>query len=349
MQRVHTINAPVPLTPPVHVLNLPPSMRRHPVPVDANALIEDVLRRTRTEFTALTFLATQRLAALVAPTHIDAKVCERLPEVAEQTGVSVNLAMEVWEGIHRPLIRFVDLPTLWHDDRVAAVAGQDREDAPLAHLATLLAPTVVITRDRHLITAGLGQSDWLTTLLLLGELAQLDAMLWGGSRAVWLSLYLPGLGIGAIGRQPMGSELAGGIAIGVIVGAALFFPSELRAGATGAWKRAAPLLERLLEETTRAFDRRARAERALELRLVTATVPAAPEESTARLLIEHWDPIASEQIHERLLRSGHDISLGATRTMLRDHPAFVAIPGRGYQIGRSLSANAKGLSVPETT
>jgi hypothetical protein len=214
------------------------------------------------------------------------------------------------------------------------VAGLDCEDAPLAQLATLLAPTVVLTRDHHLISAGLGHADWLTTVLLLGELAQLDALMWGGSRAVWLGLYLSGFGIGAIGQQLVQSQLAVGIAIAMIVGAAVLFGSELRATASDAWSRVAPLLERLLDETTKAFERRADAQQALGSRLVSATPPIAPAASAARLLIERWDPIPSEEVHQRLLRCGHDISLSATRTMLWDHPAFVGVPGRGYQLGR---------------
>jgi hypothetical protein len=65
------------------------------VAVDACVLIPDVFRRTRTDFSALTFVGEQKLAALVTPAHIDAKVREHLPEVAARTGCSVELAMHV--------------------------------------------------------------------------------------------------------------------------------------------------------------------------------------------------------------------------------------------------------------
>ena len=39
----------------------------------------------------------------------------------------------------------------------------------------LLAPSVVLTRDGHLTDAGMGQPDWLTTVLVLMRLAELDA------------------------------------------------------------------------------------------------------------------------------------------------------------------------------
>jgi hypothetical protein len=93
-----------------HVLERPPWARRHPVVCDANALIEDVLRRARADFTAMTFLAEHELAALVAPAYVEAEVYEHLPAVAARTGCPVNLAERVWETVHRQLLRFVELP-----------------------------------------------------------------------------------------------------------------------------------------------------------------------------------------------------------------------------------------------
>jgi len=324
----------------VEAINTPPWMRRRPVVVDANALIEDVLRRTRSDFSAMTFLGKE-LASLVAPTYIDAEVLEHLPDVAEQTGCSADLAVSVYEQVHRPLVRFVEMPMLSHDPRVHAVAQVDRDDAQLAHLATLLAPAIVLTKDHHLTSAGIGDPDWLTTLLLLGELAELDTMLWGGSRAAWLSLYLPGLAVGAVGRQIARSEVILGIAIGIVISALIYGRPRLRTAAVGAWARIGPSIETLTALTADAMLKRAQAEQALSVRLVAPTTPVAVVARTARLLAEHREPIASEQIHGRLLRSGHDISLAAARTMLRDHPAFVSVRGRGYQLGRSLGGANK--------
>jgi predicted nucleic acid-binding protein len=322
------------------VLNRPPWMRRHPVVVDANALIEDVLRRTRSDFSAMTFLGRE-LASLVAPTYIDAEVLEHLPDVAEQTGCSVALAVSVYEQVHRPLVRFVEMPMLSGDARVHTVARADRDDAQLAHLATLLAPAIVLTKDRHLTNAGIGDPDWLTTLHLLGELAELDAMLWGGSRAAWLSLYLPGLVVGAVGRQIARSEVMLGITVGILVGALMYYRPQIRAAAAEAWTRIEPFVETLMASTADAMLKREQAERALSVRLIAPTTPVAVVGRTARLLAGHREPVASEQIHDRLLRRGHEISLAATRTMLRNHPAFVSVRGRGYQLGRSLGGANK--------
>jgi hypothetical protein len=172
------------------VLERPPWARRHPVVCDANALIEDVLRRARTDFTAMTFLAEHELAALVMPAPVEAEVREHLPAVAARTDCPAELAMHVWETVPRQLVRVVELPDAVEfpgDPRVAAVALRDGDDAPLAHLATLLAPCVVLTRDCHLTDEGFGQANWLTTVLLLKRLAELEALVFGGSRFVWLA------------------------------------------------------------------------------------------------------------------------------------------------------------------
>jgi hypothetical protein len=150
---------------------------------------------------------------------------------------------------------------------VTAVALRDGDDAPLAHLALLLAPCVVLTRDRHLTDEGIGQSDWLNTLLILKRLAELDAMIWGGSQFVAVCLYLPWLAISGLGRQLMRFELALAAVIGIGIGSALFLRPQLRSAAVAAWARVGPGLERLMEVGAEEFERRAEAEEALRPRL----------------------------------------------------------------------------------
>jgi hypothetical protein len=325
---------PEPLAPPADVLGRPPWSRRHPVAVDACVLIPDVLRRSRTDFSALTFVGEHKLAALVAPTHIDGKVREHLPQVAARTGCSVELAMHVWDTVHRPLIRFVDLAHEFpRDPRVAAVAQRDGEDGPLAHLAVLLAPSAVLTRDGDLTDAGIGQSDWLTTILVLKRLAELDAAVWGGSRFAWLCLYLPTLALASVGRRLVQSELALGATIGIAAGVVLFMGPQLRAAAESAWARVGPALERAMEAPVRGFELRAGADAALSSRLVALDSSATAEQAIARLLAEHWDPMPSVEIHAELVRRGHEMSLTATRAMLRERSALCPSPAVAFSSG----------------
>lgn len=319
---------------PPDVLALAPSRRRRPVVVDANALIEDVLWRSRTDFSALTFLGQMELAALVAPVHVLDEVREHLPAVALRTGCPVELAVEVFETVHVPLMRFVEVPReLPEDSRVADVASRDADDVPLAYLATLVAPAVVLTRDRHLTRAGFGQSDWLNTILLLRRLAELDAMVWGGSRLAWLSLYLPALAARGFARQLMRSEVALGLTFGLIVGAGLYLRPQLRSAATNAWGRVEPVVADLAEATMRGYEARAEAEQALEARLVAPVGQATPASTAARYLTVQSQPVPSKRIHAWLVEHGHDISPATTGQMLRAHPSFVPVRGRGFQLG----------------
>jgi hypothetical protein len=92
-----------------------------------------------------------------------------------------------------------------------------------------------------------------------------------------------------------------------------------------------------MEVAAEEFERRAEAEEALRPRLVTMEASRSPEAAAARLLVERWEPVPSEEIHRELQLSGHDLSLTATRAMLRDHPGFLGIPGQGFQLGCCLT------------
>jgi predicted nucleic acid-binding protein len=322
--------------PAMRVLERPPSMRRHPVVVDANVLIEDVLRYARTGASTLTFLGEQEVAVLLAPTHIGAKVRQHLPRVAAQTDCPLDKALEAWEGVHARLLRLVDLPPSITDERAMVVASKDPEDGPLAQLAALVAPAVVLTRDKHLTRAGIGQADWLSTVLVLSELARIEESLWNGSRAFYLSLFLPARAIFAICQQVARSEVATGLVLGLAVGAALFLRQELKDKAINGWRRVEPGLANLAELAAEKFEEHARASSSLDSRLVLPVGPPTPDIVLARLLAERGRMMTSEALHGELCRAGFTVSVAQTRQMLASRPQFVGVPGRGYQLGRAL-------------
>jgi len=316
-------------------------MRPHPALVDANAVIEDVLRRCRGPFTAMTFLPTRGFITLLAPTHVHGEVGEHLPRVAAMSGCSMELAMHVWETVYLPLIRFVDIPAADLDDgRVRAVDGGDGDDTPFARLSLLMAPSVALTRDRHLTSAGIGDPDWLQTLLILGDLAELESTIWGGSRLLVLCAYLPVAGVANLGRQIMRSELALAFVLGLAVGTGLFLRPQLRAAASATRERLGPAVGVAIEATSRGFEHSKQTEAALHSRLVAVDAPPTAEMDTARLLAEQDQPRSSADIHAHLQQCGYGITLTGTRTMLRNHPSFVAVSGRGFQLGRYFAVAA---------
>jgi hypothetical protein len=203
---------------------------------------------------------------------------------------------------------------------------------------------VVLTRDRHLTREGFGDGDWLTTMLLLRRLAELDTMFYGGSRFIWLfCIRLPGLGLTRLIRRLAQSRIALGFVLGLIVGSVLWLREQLRSVDANAWARAVPVLEQTTEGMVSALEGRARTDEALQARLVLPALAPGAESAAARLLAERGERMPSEQIHAELVERGHDISLSATRRMLGAHPSFVGTPGRGFELGwvlRGPDANA---------
>ena len=63
-----------------------------------------------------------------------------------------------------------------------AVLGVDEEDAPIAQLAVMLAPAVLLTNDHHLLDAGLGVAAWVDAPGLVQQVAAVDGMVNGSAR-----------------------------------------------------------------------------------------------------------------------------------------------------------------------
>jgi hypothetical protein len=147
----HT-NAFLPAVKPGDHLGLRPRGYRPAVLPDANALISDAIHRWRFGFSLMPLLAEQNIISLATAAHIDEKVYARLPLACGNAHADPDAVREVYETRHRPLLRLVSVGELMrHDERVGAVALADPEDVPLAQLGVLLAPALVLTRDKHLL------------------------------------------------------------------------------------------------------------------------------------------------------------------------------------------------------
>jgi hypothetical protein len=59
----------------------------------------------------------------------------------------------------------------------------------------------------------------------------------------------------------------------------------------------------------------------------------ANEAAIARVLVGHDEPVPSHEVHKLVATRGSTLSLTGTRQLLRSHPAFVGVPGRGYTLG----------------
>lgn len=153
----------VPAPPPAEVFSDHPHRRSPAVIADANALISDAMRRTRTSFTAMTDLSQRKVIRLIAPEHIDEKVYARLPRACASDNVDLTEAIRAYETVYRPHLTLVRAgSTMLHDTRVREVARADEEDVPAGQLGVLLAPALILTQTRTSSAPGSAPEHGLT-------------------------------------------------------------------------------------------------------------------------------------------------------------------------------------------
>ncbi len=197
---------------------------RHPLIPDANALIEDIIhyagrqQATGRGYSRLTFLAGIGAARAFVPAHIPDKVDLHLERAAQDCDLNVDVAYEIWDTVLRPLLTVVDLPAITdvEDLRVLAVLAVDPEDAPVAQLAVMLAPALLLTRDRHLLDAGLGAARWADALGLVQQIAAADSMVNGTVTLTAAGVWGGGLALRQAGRLVARSPVLIGLALAVI-------------------------------------------------------------------------------------------------------------------------------------
>jgi hypothetical protein len=134
-----------------------------PVVVDANALASDAYYAAAHHgHSSLLLTASLGTIRLYTPMHIFGKVYAQLdhPDYEPWTELRQE-ATRIWETQYLRLLRFVDVSDIEIDDpRVLATAMKDEEDEPVAKLAALLGPCVLLSQDKHLRGLGAGGTDW---------------------------------------------------------------------------------------------------------------------------------------------------------------------------------------------
>jgi hypothetical protein len=313
---------------------LRPRGYRPAVAVDANALISDAIYRWRKGFSLVPLLAEQNTITLVTAAHIDEKVYAGLPEACANTHADLDAAAEVYETRHRPLLRLVSVGDLMlHDERVGAVALDDPEDVPLAQLGVLLAPALVLTRDKHLLGAGLGVREWADALLKLKALIELEHAAWGVADGVVITGGLTFCGVRGLIRALVCSELALGLALGVALGLGIFYREELASSATRLKDRAGPVVERAMDGMSVAVERWEAAVGRVRPTLVRPQPTATLEATVARMLLPSPGPLSAATIHSRLPYPWHVTPEDQLRSVLREQPAFELVRGLGWMLG----------------
>jgi hypothetical protein len=315
---------------------LRPRGYRPAVVVDANALISDAIYRWRCGFSLMPLLAERNDIALVTAAHIDEKVYARLPVACRNTHAYLDAVTDVYETRHRPVLRLVSVGNLMlHDERVGAAAVADPEDVPLAQLGVLLAPALVLTRDKHLLGAGIGVREWADALSKLKELVELERAVQGVTDGVLITGALTVYGVGGLIRALMRSDLALGLALGAALGLGLFYRDELAGSSRRLKERATPVFEKAMDGMSVTVERWEAADGRVRPTLVRPHPTESLEAAVARTLLPSPDPLSAAAIQTRLPHPWRDTPVEQLMGVLREQPAFELVRGRGWTLGHA--------------
>jgi hypothetical protein len=319
------------------VLAVPPASRRPSVIADANALISDAIRTTRSKPCVMPSLARAGVINLVTAEHIDEKVYARLPTACADTHTSLAAATAAYETVYRPLLRLVSVGDLMLDDpHAASVALADPDDdGPVAQLAVLLAPSMVLTMDKELIAAGFGVRDWADALYKLKLLVELDDLMWGTASGAELVARLTMGGVVELGRFLFRSEIALGITLGAVVGTLLWYRDEARDLAVHAGRRLGPPLGKAAKYAGELFEQRDAAERRVQPMLVLPGEDESLTAMVARALVQRREPLAGRKVHAQLPVEWREaFTVGDVMDELRYEAPFSLVRDRGWMLGR---------------
>lgn len=253
-----------------------------PVVPDANALIDDVIHYARRQLAAgrgysrLTSLTDIGVARAFVPMHILEKVDLRLERALQDCGIDVGLGYEIWDTVLRPLLSAVELPPITDrdDPRVLAVLDADEEDASVAQLAVILAPALLLTRDRDLLDAGLGVVKWADALGLVQQIAAADSMVNGSARLAVGGLWAGGLAVRQAGRVLVRSPLLAGLALAIVFMLVTDWRESARGRLVDAGAKSKRVGTAIMEQLAEQYERREAAEAQLQALLVTPGEPS---------------------------------------------------------------------------
>jgi predicted nucleic acid-binding protein len=315
---------------------MPTSLERHPVVPDANLLFPDVVRYARGDFCALAYLAELGAIALFVPAHVHEMAREKVALIADDMGVDSSLALETWTEVYLPLLRFVHVRSdcLQDDERVLAV--EDPEDRPFAQLAILLAPSLLLTRDRHLLRAGIGTSASADALIMLGTILELDAAVHGWAHAAFFVAALLGQVARGTARMITSSPVVVGM-FGALVAMTLTEwrgPAGRLAGDVRNGTKTA--MARFAEMSTVVFEQRVAIDSELRPNLVQPTVARSAESTAMRVLATQRRPVSTARIALCLRSSGFRIGADELVRWLGEISAFEARSDDTWVLGRSV-------------
>jgi hypothetical protein len=270
-----------------------------------------------------------------APDHVYGEVYTRLHRFARGS-VTFEDLRACFEEHYLPHIRWVDTSVeLIDDSRVALVIQEDLSDAPTAQLASLIAPCLVVSGDKHLRRPGVAPQEW---RVALGH----------GSEVVEASGQQEGLTMAAV--VPMVAVLAGGAKIGeklrvpwwgvtgvVLAGGYLVLRDPARRRTIGEHTR--PFVMTFLELLADAYERESQGRAGLRELMFQPDEDASAKAQVATVLARAREPLPAAEIHAELTRHFDTVpTLLEVRRVLRDSREFTNPVRYRWDLGRVAGA-----------
>ncbi len=266
-----------------------------------------------------------------APDHVYGEAYKGLVKFANEA-TSLGKLRRCFEERYLPHIRWVDtsIETI-NDARVALVIEQDLTDVPTAQLASLIAPCLVVSGDKHLRRPGVAPAEWVAALGHGTEIVEGADQQDGLSTAVALPVALV-LGGGAhLGKKLRIPWWVVASAAGAGGYAVLRDPDRRRTIAT----RSRPWLESFLEMLAQAYARQREGIAGLRELMFQPDGEPTPKQQIATVLARAPEPLLAADLHYELTRHFDLVpTLDEMRSTLRTSPEFTNPARYRWALGR---------------
>jgi predicted nucleic acid-binding protein len=300
--------------------------------VDTDALLSSIDNDCRSgRDSSIVQMSRFGTVRLYAADHVYDELHHKLPKF-----VRPDVALEQLEqrlDSYLQLISFVDVPEghdLQREAQVAAVT--DESDVPTAVLATLLAPCVVLSGDKHLRRPGFAPDEWRPVARSGRDVADGDTHVLGVSLAV----VGPSAGLVLAGRWTAAKlEMPSWVPLAILAGGALaYLGSPVRRRRL--WEKAGPFVESTLNLLADSMESQRRGLE--ELKQAAIPTPSDPtlDQQVARCLATAGEPLLVTEVHQQL-PSHSTFTRSDVVELLRASSVFVP-RGKRWQLGRGRQA-----------
>ena len=164
--------------------------------IDANLVIPDLRVFVYShKATALQMCLKHNVIAAIAPSTLESEVCNKIPEIARETGFSEDQVNEAWEQLYRPHIRLLDKRPVNDSDLIETL--RDRSDAPYVQAYEEFKADAVLSADPDLKILNIVPGQGMQFTMDLRNYAE--------AKSVQLQVVLGGVPFAILGFRAIGA------------------------------------------------------------------------------------------------------------------------------------------------